>query len=65
MPLAASTHLKVGDFTDDGDHAYVDMPRLMALIKDAGFDGHIVIEAYAGDRRETNAKGLALLRKYM
>ena len=65
MPLAASTHLKVGDFTEDGDHAHVDMPRLMTLIRDAGFDGHIVIEAYDGDRRETNTKGLALLRKYI
>ncbi len=65
MPLAASTHLKIGDFTPDGDHAHVDMPRLMGLLTDAGFDGHVVLEVYDGDRREACAKGVALLRKYM
>jgi len=64
MPLAANVHLKVGDFTAEGEHAYVDVPRLIAIFRDAGYDGHIVLEAYGdNDHIQSCVRGLAMMRK--
>jgi len=66
MALAANVHLKVGNFTADGEHADVDMPRLMKIIRDAGYDGHIVLEAYGpNDPVESSAKGVELVKRYI
>jgi len=65
-PVMANAHLKVGEFTETGEHAHVDMPRLMGLFRDAGYDGHVVLEVYGdGDRPEACAKGVTLMRKYL
>lgn len=66
-PLAANAHLKVGEFTADGEQAFVDTGRLLKILRDAGYDGHVVLEVYgdAANAAEICAKGLALLRKHM
>ncbi len=66
-PLAGNAHLKVGDFTDDGEHAFLDTKRLLGILRDAGYDGHVVLEVYgpAEQPADTCAAGIALLRKYM
>jgi len=66
-PLAANAHLKVGDFTEDGEHAYVDVARLHAIYREARYDGHVVLEVYgdADQAVDVCEKGIALLRKYM
>jgi sugar phosphate isomerase/epimerase len=65
-PLAANAHLKVGEFTQDGGHPHVDMPRLMKILRDACYDGHVVLEVYGRhDPTEACSKGIALLRKSM
>ena len=66
-PLAANAHLKVGDFTDDGEHQFMDVGRIHDIYRQAGYDGHVVLEVYgdAENCAEICAKGLALLRKHM
>jgi sugar phosphate isomerase/epimerase len=66
-PLASNAHLKVADFTDDGEHAFLDTRRIMDIFRQAGYDGHVVLEIYGPgeDPAATSAKGLALLRRYM
>ncbi|HUT00988.1 MAG TPA: sugar phosphate isomerase/epimerase family protein [Phycisphaerae bacterium] len=65
-PFAANSHLKVADFTDDGEHAFLDVGRLLEIYRQAGYDGHVVLEVYgpASDPADTCAKGIALLRKH-
>ena len=65
-PLMANAHLKIAEFTADGDHAHADVPRLLDIFRSAGYDGHIVLEYYAqGDPAEPCAKGVALLRRLL
>ncbi|MGD2174912.1 MAG: sugar phosphate isomerase/epimerase family protein [Candidatus Brocadiaceae bacterium] len=65
-PLAANAHLKVGDFTDEGEHAYVDVGRLIGILRETGYDGHVALEYYGRDDPvEACAKGIALLRRYI
>lgn len=66
-PLAANAHLKVADFTDDGEHRFVDVGRIHDIYRQAGYDGHVVLEVYgdADNCVDVCAKGLALLRKHM
>jgi len=65
-PLAANAHLKIGDFTDDGEHAFVDTARLIEILRQAGYDGPIVLELYGrGDPAEPCRKGVELLRRYI
>jgi len=65
-PLAANAHLKIADFRTDGEHAYVDFGRLARLLRDAGYDGHVVLEYYGKDDCiEACTKGVALLRRYL
>jgi len=65
-PLASNAHLKVADFADDGEHAFLDVGRLHDIYRQAGYDGHVVLEVYgpAETPAETCAAGLALLRKH-
>jgi sugar phosphate isomerase/epimerase len=63
-PGMANAHLKVADFKENGDHAYVDVPRLLDIFREAGYDGHLVLEYYGqDDPAEPCAKGVALLRR--
>jgi len=63
-PLASNAHLKIGDFAEDGEHAFVDVRRLVDILRSAGYDEHIVLEVYGdSDPAEACAKGIALLRK--
>lgn len=66
-PLAANAHIKVGDFDDNGEHAHLDVPRIMGILKDAGYDGHVVMEVYgehSAKPDETCGKGLEMLRRH-
>ncbi len=64
-PLAANAHLKVRDFTEEGDACHVDVARLLKILTDVGYDAHIVLEYYGrgGDPRESCEKGIALLKR--
>lgn len=65
-PLASNAHLKVADFNEDGEHAYVDTSRIVDILDRAGYDGHIVLEYYGRDDCvEACAKGVQLLRRYV
>jgi sugar phosphate isomerase/epimerase len=65
-PLMANFHLKVADFTDDGDHAYVDVERLLDILLGVGYDGHVVLEYYGrDDPQEPCRKGVGLLRRLL
>jgi sugar phosphate isomerase/epimerase len=65
-PLAANAHLKIGDFADDGEHAFVDVARTMDIYRAAGYDGHVVLEVYREPENAPDlcARGLALLRRH-
>jgi len=64
--LASNAHLKIGDFTEDGEHAFVDTGRLMEVLRAAGYDGPVVLELYGrGDPAEPCGKGVQLLRRYV
>ncbi|KPK59384.1 MAG: hypothetical protein AMK73_08655 [Planctomycetes bacterium SM23_32] len=65
-PLMANCHLKIADFTESGDHAHVDVPRLLDILRSVGYDDHIVLE-YSGrdDPAEPCRQGVALLRKLL
>jgi len=66
-PAAANAHVKVGDFDEAGEHAHLDVPRLLGVLKDAGYDGHVVMEVYgenAAKPDETCKKGLEMLRRH-
>jgi len=66
-PLASNAHLKIGDFTDDGEHAFLDVGRIHDIYRQAGYDGHVVLEVYgeAENCAEICAKGIALLRRHL
>ena len=65
-PLMANSHLKICDFTPDGDHKHLDMGRILDIYREVGFDGFVVLEYYReGDPEEPNAKGVALLKKLL
>lgn len=64
--LMANAHLKIAEFTEDGDDAHLDVPRLLDIFRSAGYDGHVVLEYYGdGDPEEPCAKGTALLRRLL
>jgi sugar phosphate isomerase/epimerase len=64
--LMSNAHLKIAEFTQDGNHAHVDVARLLDIFRKAGYDGHVVLEYYAQeDPAEPCAKGVALLRKLL
>jgi sugar phosphate isomerase/epimerase len=67
-PLMTNSHIKIGAFTDDGEHAFIDVPRLFDIYRKAGYDGPVVLEIYGKPGtfpiEETCAKGLKLMRKH-
>jgi len=63
-PLAANAHLKIRDFTPDGDHAHLDVARILDIYRAAGYDGWLVLEYFGqDDPHEPNAAGVALLQR--
>ena len=65
-PLMANAHLKIADFTPDGDHKHVDVGRILDIFRGAGYEGHVVLEYYGTDDPVgANARGVALLRKLL
>ena len=63
-PFSANAHLKVRDFTEDGEHSHLDVARLIRILADAGYDGHVVLEYFGrDDPADACAKGVALLRR--
>lgn len=67
-PLMANAHMKIGAFTDDGEHAFIDIPRMLDIYRAVGYDGPIVLEIYGKPGtfpiEQTCRKGVDLLRKY-
>jgi len=49
MPYAKGVSAKSYDFTETGAETYLDYPRLLKIVTDAGYDGHVGIE-YEGSR---------------
>ncbi|MFW6189701.1 MAG: sugar phosphate isomerase/epimerase family protein [Planctomycetota bacterium] len=63
--LAANAHLKIGDFTEEGRHAYLDTERLVKILRGVGYDGPIVLEVYGdNDPVEACRKGIELLQSF-
>lgn len=66
MPYAASFHLHIGEFTADGGNAFLDMARIRALLSEASYDGHVVLEYSPGpDPLGACEKGVAMARKWL
>jgi sugar phosphate isomerase/epimerase len=66
MPYAASFHLHIGKFTADGGNALLDMQRIAALLAEASYDGHVVLEYSGGpDALGACEKGVAMARKWL
>jgi len=64
--LMSNAHLKIAEFTEDGNHAHIDVRRLLDIFHSVGYNGHIVLEYDgSGDPAEPCAKGVALLRRLM
>jgi len=66
VPLAANTHLKINTFTPEGDPEYVDVPRIIEIYRQVGYEGFIVLEYWGnGEPEEPNAKGVNVLKRAM
>ena len=63
-PLAANAHLKINTFTPDGDPEAVDVPRIVEIYRQVGYDGFIVLEYWGNDEpEEPNTKGVVTLKQ--
>ena len=49
MPLAKGVSAKTNDFDEQGNEIKTDYLRMMKIVLDAGYRGHVGIE-YSGDR---------------
>ncbi len=66
MPWASSFHLHVGQFTAEGEHAGIDTARLVALLREFCYAGHIVLEYGGGSDPSTAVRrGVEMMRKYL
>jgi sugar phosphate isomerase/epimerase len=64
-PGAKNVHLKVRDFTAAGEHAFLDIPRIAAILKQNAYSGSVVLEYHGTDDPvEPVAKGLAMVRRH-
>lgn len=65
MPYAKGVSAKSHDFDDDGNEVHTDYRRMMKIVLDAGYHGHVGVEYEGGDLSE--AEGInatkALLEK--
>lgn len=65
-PFMVNAHMKHGEFTPAGELMRVDVRRLIALYRQVGYDGHVVLEWIGvGDARQSTAKGIELLKRHM
>ena len=65
-PLMANAHLKIRDFTPEGDHAHLDVARLLGIFRQVGYDRWIVLEFFGrADPHDACAKGVALLKRLL
>jgi len=64
-PYARSTHFKTFRFDDDGNEVTVDVPKVIAILRDAGYTGCWGVESVPEDGDEYGAvrKTIALIRK--
>lgn len=65
-PLMANAHMKIRDFTPNGEHKHVNVKRLLDIYHKNGYDGHIVLEYFGqDDPAEPNRRGVELLRRLL
>jgi len=65
-PLMANAHVKIRDFDADGNHAHLDVARILDIFRKVGYDGYVVLEYFGrDDPHEPNAKGAALLQRLL
>jgi sugar phosphate isomerase/epimerase len=66
-PYARATHIKTYAFDDEGDETTVDIPRVMGLLREAGYQGSWGIESVPreGDEIEAARKSVALVRRLL
>lgn len=66
MPMAKAVSAKSHDFDDDGGERHTDYAKMMKIVREAGYRGHVGIE-YEGDKL-TEAEGILktrdLLRRF-
>lgn len=63
-PVMANAHMKIRDFTPDGNHKHANVKRLLDIFRKNGYDGHIVLEYFGqDDPAEPNGRGVELLRR--
>jgi sugar phosphate isomerase/epimerase len=66
MGRASNVHLGISGFTDDGECAYLDMPRIVRILNDACYDEHIVLEVSTDtDPALVCERGVAMLRRHL
>lgn len=67
MPFAKGVSAKAYNFNEDGEETSIDFAKMIALVKDAGFSGHIGVE-YEGSTM-SEVEGIratkALIEKYI
>lgn len=64
--LTCNAHLKYRDFTPEGDHAHVDVARLLSIYRQVGYDGWTVLEYFGqDDPHEPTAQCVAMLRRLL
>ncbi|MCB1233647.1 MAG: sugar phosphate isomerase/epimerase [Verrucomicrobiae bacterium] len=54
MPFAKGVSAKSHDFNDQGDEVHTDFVRMMKIVKDAGYSGHVGIEYEGGKLSESD-----------
>lgn len=65
-PRASNVHVRIETFTDTGDLSYVDMARVMGILRDACYDDHLVMETGPiSGVKETCVQGLAAIRRHL
>ncbi len=63
MPFAKAVSAKCFDFNDEGDETTIDFRRMMKIVLDAGYRGHVGIE-YEGARM-SEKDGIEAARKLL
>jgi len=63
MPLAKAVSAKSHDFDDDGNERFTDYRRMMRIVVDAGYRGHVGVE-YEGSRL-SESEGIAATKQLL
>jgi sugar phosphate isomerase/epimerase len=62
--IMANAHLKIRDFTADGQHKQVNVKRILDIFDKNAYDGYVVLEYYGqDDPANPNKRGVELLRR--